>query len=365
MPIVDVLVPQMGEGLQEVLVVELLKKSGDRVRRDEPFYSMETDKATLEVESPEEGVLVEWLAQEGDTLPIGAPICRIETGEAALAMPKTQPSSAEPDMRTIPPRTRAYAREKGVSDTDLVRIPAASGRLMPEDVDAFLALDQPSTSGDFVERALSAQDKTLLFRLKRSTEKVIPAVAKRQIAWEGIRALADRLKAEGGDGAPSAFNCVSYAIARAVEGSPKFRSTLIREEVVREYPHINLGIAVAMVTGEMTVAQVPAADSLPFHEFVALSKTRISLARSGSDQADETTSLVLTYLGHYEIIDAIPVLVAPAAGVLFIGSPFRQEGALVANVVLTFDHRFIHGIEAAKFLKTIADNVLQIEEIVS
>ena len=362
MSIVDVLVPQMGEGLQEVLVVELLKKPGDRVRRDEPLYSMETDKATLDVESPEEGVLTEWLAGEGDALTIGAPICRIDTGESTA--PIATASSAT-DLRSIPPRTRAYARELGVSDTDLVRIPAASGRLMPEDIDAFRVSESSESApldSNYVERPLSPQDRTFLFRLKRSAEQVIPAVAKRQVSWDVVRAVADRLKTT--PDSPSAFTCIAYAVARAVADNPKFRSTLIREEFVREYPHVQLGIAVSLPTGELTVARVPDADALAFSEFVRISKAQIASARTGNDQADETTSLVLTYLGHYEIIDAVPVLVAPAVGVLFIGSPYRQEGAQVSNLVLTFDHRMIHGVEAAKFLKAVAENVAGLEELV-
>jgi len=78
MPIEEVYIPQMGEGLQEVVIIKLHKQPGDVVKRDEPFYTMETDKASLEVESPYDGVLREWLAEEGAVLPIGAPIARIE-----------------------------------------------------------------------------------------------------------------------------------------------------------------------------------------------------------------------------------------------------------------------------------------------
>ena len=61
----------MGEGLTEVRLLEFMKAPGDVVSRDEVIYTMETDKATLEVESPESGTLTEWLAAEGDGLPVG------------------------------------------------------------------------------------------------------------------------------------------------------------------------------------------------------------------------------------------------------------------------------------------------------
>lgn len=376
MPVVDVLVPQMGEGLQEVLIVEFFKKPGDQITRDEPFYSMETDKATMDVECPHEGILVEWLADEGDTLEIGVPVCRMEvasllspagTGdsiEEPSVLPRAAGAGGEGtvDLRTIPPRTRAYAKEKGVSDEVLATISATSGKLMPEDIDRHLQQTPrlPGAGGggaQFTERPVSPQDKTFIFRLRRSAEQVIPATAKRHLDWGPVRAYADKKKAELPDNPPSAFNCVAWAIAKATAEHPKFRSTLLREEVIREHAHVNLGIAVAMPTGELVVAVVNAADTLSFEDFVAASKANIAVARGGKDQATEATQLVLTYMGPYDITDAVPVLVAPAVAVLFIGSPFAQGGKMLVNLVLTFDHRLVHGVEAAEFLRTIVQNV--------
>ena len=167
MSVIDILVPQMGEGLQEVLIVEFFKKPGDRIKRDEPFYSMETDKATMEVECPHEGTLIEWLAAEGDTLAIGVPVCRMEVtsppqpslptakeGELEGAVSETLPLGEglergdSTDLRAIPPRTRAYAKEKGIDDSTLAHIPIASGKLMPSDIDAYLKVSPLSGQGE-------------------------------------------------------------------------------------------------------------------------------------------------------------------------------------------------------------------------
>lgn len=359
MPILDIAVPQMGEGLQEVLVVAFARQPGDPVRRDEVLYSMETDKATLDVESPCDGVLVEWLAAVGDTLPIGATIARIETVDTAEA-------EGEPaDLRTIPPRTRAYAREVGLSDRDLALVPAAGAKLMPGDIDAYLETRRKKAvapTGEYTERPLSHQDRTFLFRLKRSASIVIPAVAKRQMDWAPIRSYTDARKADATPVAPSAFLTVAWCVSRAVREHPKFRSTLIGEEVVREYQHLNLGIAVAVPSGELTIAAVRNADTLEFDAFIPDAQERIKAARAGDDQAADSVSLILTYLGPYEITDAVPVLVAPAVAVLFIGSTFESGGKLVVNLVLTFDHRLIHGVEAAEFLRSIVQNAAALPE---
>jgi Pyruvate/2-oxoglutarate dehydrogenase complex, dihydrolipoamide acyltransferase (E2) component, and related enzymes len=399
MPIVDVLVPQMGEGLQEVLIVELTKKPGDRVRRDEPLYQMETDKATMEVESPHEGVLVEWLAGEGDTLAIGAPVARMEievsapvpaaggngSGRGVGASPMaalSEGAAADARRLNIPPRTRAYAKEKGLTDDDLARVPAAGARLMPADIDAYLEsggagdvaspavvesharpIVEESADKDFSERPLSPQDKTFIYRLKRSASTVIQATAKRQMDWDAIRAYADRRKSEDDALHPSAFQCIAWCIAQAAKEHPRFRSALVREDSVREYAHLNMGIAVAMPTGELTIAVVRRADTLTFEEFVREAQARIREARDGTDQADESTQLLLTYMGPYEVTDGVPVLVAPACAVLFIGSAFELGGKQVVNLSLSFDHRLIHGVEAAEFLRSIVRNATHIGEL--
>ncbi len=382
MAIVEVLIPQMGEGLHEVRIVGFQKQPGDAVKRDEPLYSMETDKAAMEVESPFEGVLQEWLAQEGAILAIGAPIARIETPPAVAAEPPpidgtgtglvpappgAGTSAPDPGTREahIPPRTRAYCRERGVCDEEMRRIPAAAGKLMPGDVDAYLATKAAGIGGGgaFADRPLSAQHRTLIYRLRRSAEIVIPGVAKRPMEWSGIRRHADALRERGLSLQPSAFQTFAYCVAQAVKEHPKFRSTLLGEETVREHAHVNLGIAVGGRDGRLATAVVRDADSLPFETFVRTAQAQIRRARGGEDQADPSVQLHLTYMGSYEIVDAVPVLVAPAVAILFIGSPYIQNGASLVNLVLTFDHRLIQGVEAALFLGSVVHKAHQVEEL--
>lgn len=378
MPIVEVLVPQMGEGLTEVRILELQKQPGERVRRDELLYSMETDKATLDVEAPFDGILTEWLTETGAILAVGAPIARIDTEMAGLfpapqgtdvgivAGGSSQGSSrsAGPEIRkvVIPPRTRAYCREQGLSEEEMGRIAAPSGKLMPADVDAWLTArnnPEPPHSAGYVEYTLSAQQRTFAYRLRRSAQVVVAGTIRRPVAWNGVRDFVSAERNRGAEPRPTEFQTFAYCVAQTVREFPKFRSTLIGEEVVRESAHINLGIAVARPNEELTTAVVPRADTLDFVTFLQQAKARIYAARDGEDQIEADTQLLLTYLGATGIEDAIPVLVSPAIGILFLGAPFVQEGILKANLVLTFDHRLIYGIEAANFLNSLADNVAQ------
>ena len=105
MPVISVRIPQLGEGLQEALLVEFLKNPGDTIGRDDPIYVMETDKATTDVESPYDGTLVEWTVEPGTVLEIGAEIGKMEVSEGVKEMPVGHgpTESAPPEPAPLPP----------------------------------------------------------------------------------------------------------------------------------------------------------------------------------------------------------------------------------------------------------------------
>ncbi len=179
MPIVSVRIPQLGEGLHEALLIELLKQPGDVILRDEPIYTMETDKATTDVESPYAGTLIEWLAKPNSVLPIGGVIAKMEVaasveenpsphGSASNAVSSAAPASPfapvtsvsksklsssasaadqqsdsparSPRSETllIPPKTRRLLLQHGLLD-HAAHISHADDKLMPADVLAYVA----------------------------------------------------------------------------------------------------------------------------------------------------------------------------------------------------------------------------------
>lgn len=387
MAIVEVLVPQLGEGLQEVRVLRFLKQPGDTVQRDEHIYEMETDKATVEVESPYTGTIVEWLAKEGDILPIGAPIARMEVegvvetvapaahtpqAQAAttpVAQPTPEPAAVGTRLEVvIPPRTRAYARQKGLSEEELRRIPPASGnKLMPEDIDAYLTTRATALAGaEYVDYPLPQQQRAFIYRVKRSSQLVVPATIRRPARWDAIQRTAARFKADpNAPVQPSEFQVFAYCVAQATLKHPKFRSQLVGEETLRQYEHVNLGVAVARPGDELVTALVKNASALDFVTFVRTLQTQIRKARAGEDQADASIQLLLTYMGGYQVVDAIPVLVSPAVAILFAGESFPIDGVPHVNLVLTFDHRLINGVGAAEFLNEVAHNLERAETLVA
>jgi pyruvate dehydrogenase E2 component (dihydrolipoamide acetyltransferase) len=374
MALVSVRIPQIGEGLQEARLVALLKQPGDTVKRDEPIYQMETDKAVMDVESPYDGRLVEWLGKPDDIFEIGAEVARMEV---AASVDTPVDSGAPLPAATIPPRTRAYAREKGVADDVLALIPATSGKLMPEDVDRYLSGDRylseehrtteppAGTRHGYSEQPLPAKQRLLASRLVRGAHLVVPGTISIPARWEGIEHARARYVAAGGDFRPSTFTMFAFAVTQALKEYPAFRSSLVGEDRLRTYAHVSLGIAVSLPEDELVVAVVEEADTLSWEAFAERARERIELARTGKDQANESVTLSLTNMQAAGLRDAVPVVAPPAVGTLFLGATYHDldpesetpKVRRVANLVLTFDHRVINGVGAAQFLGAVRDKV--------
>jgi len=385
---VQLQVPQIGEGLQEARIVAFLKKPGDPIKRDDPVYQMETDKAVMDVESPFDGTLVEWLAEVDQVLPIGAPVgvvatsslssgeqVRADVPAPAAAKPTVPTKSLAVGRRTdVPPRTRAYAREKGLTNEQVELVPAQGAKLMPQDIDSFLSGVSPKpTSGGarpYTERAMGGKQRILSSRLSRGHQLVVPGMMSVCVPWTGIDHQRDHLKALGGDFQPSAFTYFAYAVAKAAAKHPIVRSTLVGDGTVRTYEHVHLGIAVARPDDELVIAVVDNADTLTWPQFAQAARDAINLAREGKDQAHEAVTLSITNMSGHGIRDAMAVVVPPGVVTVFVGEvhwafpghmPIPQR---CANVGVTIDHRLINGVPGAEFLKDIKHNVESIREVV-
>jgi pyruvate/2-oxoglutarate dehydrogenase complex dihydrolipoamide acyltransferase (E2) component len=397
MPTVSVRIPQIGEGLQEARLVAVLKQPGDKVKRDEPIYQMETDKAVMDVESPYEGTLLEWLAPVDTILPIGGEVAKMDVSDGVTEVagghghaPVQEAASDAPVVAAaeggasrnanIPPRTRAYAKEKGISDSDLVNVPSASGKLMPSDIDAHLAgggggggvLAGAKQGAGFSEAPVAQKQRLLASRLVRGSQLVVPGTITVAVDWEPLENLRARMKSRGGDFQPSAFTIFAYAVAQAIKDYPAFRSTLVNDNTLRTYDHVALGIAVGLPGDELVLAVVENADALSWRDFAAKTREKIQLAREGQDQANEAVTMSLTNMQSFGLRDAVPVVVPPGVGTLFLGEVYngldQHSSELkvrrMANLALTFDHRILNGVGAANFINKVKENVESIGGLV-
>lgn len=391
MPIVSVRIPQMGEGLQEALLVNFLKKPGDLVRRDEPIYVMETDKASTEVESPYAGRLIEWLEKEGTVLPIGTEVARMEVDEPISESPSAHgsphastPSSSETGTGSesdnedegsgggggaIPPRTRKLLKEKGLLEI-ADQIPRRGSKLMPDDVERYLAAGAAASntgstpSNQYDESPVSKQQITLNYRLHRSVQTTVPVTVMNEVDWTALALARQRVKDAGGK--ETSFAMMLWCVVQSLKRHPRFRTSLVGDGTIfRTYRHVNLGVAVALPEDTLVTASIQAADTLSRTEFFQRLSERIELARQGVDQADPSITLSVSNIGTASMRMGIPAIVAPAVATLALGevfdAPIPSGASFVfqkrAQLTLAFDHRIINGVGAASFMNDLKEEI--------
>jgi 2-oxoglutarate dehydrogenase E2 component (dihydrolipoamide succinyltransferase) len=157
--VVDVVMPKMGESLQEGTILKWLKKEGEAVERDEMILEISTDKVDTEVPSPVSGVLVQLLAKEGETVEVGKVIAKISTGDGNVitkapepqttsvtapepieeAIPQqevTQESNQQKSNRFYSPLVKSIAKAEGISFAELDTIvgTGSEGRVTKNDI---------------------------------------------------------------------------------------------------------------------------------------------------------------------------------------------------------------------------------------
>jgi pyruvate/2-oxoglutarate dehydrogenase complex dihydrolipoamide acyltransferase (E2) component len=255
----------------------------------------------------------------------------------------------------------------GISIDELQSIPSAGKRLVPADVDAYVAEkfdsnDPAPASAVYEDVAMSVQQRTLFYRLTRAQQQVVPGTIELEIPWEPIETAHDWFKSqpEGVDGVPSRSLLVAWCIVQTVAHHSKFRSIVLDVNSVRRYRHTNIGIAVALPEDELTTAVVPAADTMTFEEFIRAARTNIAEARAGKDQASETVvHVAFSSMEAFGVFTAVPVVVPPSVATIFLGAPHiavvaGPDGELktrrVTQMTMTFDHRVINGVAAANFM---------------
>ncbi|MFI4862254.1 MAG: 2-oxo acid dehydrogenase subunit E2 [Phycisphaerales bacterium JB063] len=381
-------IPQLGEGLAEAVLVEYLKKPGETVKRDDPLYTMETDKANSDVESPFDGEVVEWTAEPGSVLPIGAQVGTMRVaastsdmaaGHGPAAPAQSQSAAATnashststnghaipaADIR-MPPRTRKLLRDTGLLD-QAGRIPFDGATLMPADVERYrdsgdAAPAKPPAAAHteaYDEAPLPVKQQTLNHRLIRGAQVCVPVVVVTDADWS--RMDTERAKVKAAGGGPTSFAMMLWCVTQVMKRHPNLRSTLdATGKILRTYKHINLGIAVALPGDLMVTAVVKDADTLGPDAFYDAVSESIALAREGKDQADAATTLTVSNMGTAGMELGIPAVAAPAVATLVLGKTFWQpvpDGSggfdfiKTAKLTLAFDHRIVNGVGGGNFL---------------
>ena len=396
-------VPDIGEGIAEVELVEWHVRPGDTVVVDQVLADVMTDKATVEVPSPVAGRVLEARGSVGDKLAVGSDLLRIEAGGGARASQDTSAPSAATATAAAPapveaavaagpaasveelpgrplasPSVRRHARELGV-DLRQVRGTGPDGRIRYDDVARHAA---GSTAAPARAAALLARDARYA---PRSGEDTVPLVGlRRQIAArmrESLRiqhftyveevdvtemeALRERLNAEraGERGHLTLLPFLMRAIVHAVRAYPQINARYDDDkDVVTRHAAVHIGIATQTDAGLMVPVVRHAEARDPWSCAAEIARLSAS-ARAGKATREELSgsTITITSLGPLGGIVTTPVINPPEVAIIAVNRiverPVMRSGAIVPrklmNLSSSFDHRVVDGQDAAEFVQAI------------
>ena len=372
--------PDLGEGVTEGEVIEWRVAEGAPVVRDQVLVVVGTDKATVEIPSPYEGVVDAILAPAGARVEVGQPLIRVTT--AADPEPTStgaSPSAAE--LRPAPapslgsgsrtgatrsrvaalPAVRRAARERGISLED-VSGSGPEGRVRMADL---------LRSGRRVP--LRGPQRVMAERMALAHRHVPQVTVVLECDFAGVEAFLQAQAADG-SGAYTILGLVALATLAGLRETPIFDCSLDEEALALVYPEsTNLGIAVQTVEG-LKVATIRDAGGRSPAQLQGELDRLISAAREGSLPPADLTGSTFTISSGGKLGGLMATTLVNWPNVATLGvhqiesRPVVRDGAVVvgrcANLSLSFDHRVIDGMTASAFLYGLRHRLSRPEQLV-
>jgi pyruvate dehydrogenase E2 component (dihydrolipoamide acetyltransferase) len=359
--------PDLGEGLHEAQIMEWHARPGDEIKADAPLLSVETDKAVTEVPSPWSGRISRLCAEVGDIVKVGSVVVEYEGGEQESVPPPPKAPEPKPVSPPAPsrsagramPAVRLLAKELGIDIAGL-RGSGPEGAVLAGDVaKAFRAAvrappaSRPAIGGeDYV--TLTGLRRSMAQNMARAGREVVPATVHEEADlghWPNRSAITLRLV---------------RAIAAAIAAEPILNASYDAVRGLMTNEALHLGIAVDSKDG-LLVPVLRDAATWPQDRLGPELERLIEAARARRMSADDLKGATFT-LSNYGMIaglHATPVVIPPQLAILGAGRLFDRycmvdgEGRLrpILPLSLTYDHRFITGGEAARFIRTLIEDL--------
>jgi pyruvate dehydrogenase E2 component (dihydrolipoamide acetyltransferase) len=409
----DVVMPQMGESIFEGTITKWLKKTGDKVQRDEPLFEISTDKVDAEIPAPASGVLQEIKVSEGNTVQVNTVVGVIGDGSGAStsAAPKVAapappaPAATKKDAPAPPPQAVAVAAPSEEEDSDVRSSPlvrklarehnvdlakvsgtGTGGRVTKQDVLDFVEgrpsaasaapVSAPATPrqaptsapaampGDLVP--MSQMRKIIAQRMIESRRTSAHVHCMFEVDMTRIVNLRNKLKNgfEKRHGARLTF--MPFFVRASIIALQQFPivNASLEGDSVRYHQHVNAGIAVALDWG-LIVPVLKNADELNFlglqRGITDLGERARSKKLMPSDV--EGATFTITNPGQFGAVFGLPIINQPNAAIMGVGGITKQpmvitdkDGAdsiairSVVHLTLGYDHRIIDGAIADQFM---------------
>ncbi len=407
--------PDIGEGIAEVELVEWHVQPGDTVTEDQVLADVMTDKATVEIPSPVKGKVLSLGGKVGDVMGVGTELIRLEvegagnvaagappvTARAAPApaaapataapAPKpvevpppapTPPAAAKPavppalrapgDKPTASPAVRRRAWELGI-ELQFVPGSGTAGRILHEDLDAYLARrgSVAPAGARYVERHDEEQVQVIGLR-RRIAQKMQEAKRRiphftyvEEIDVTELEALRARLNERhgGSRGRLTLLPLLARAIVQALRAYPQINARYDDDAgIVTRYGAVHLGVA-TQTDGGLVVPVLRHAEARDLWSTATEIRRLAEAARAGKASRDELagSTITVTSLGALGGIVTTPVINHPEVAIVGVGRiverPVIRDGLVVArklmNLSSSFDHRVVDGADGAHFVQAV------------
>jgi 2-oxoglutarate dehydrogenase E2 component (dihydrolipoamide succinyltransferase) len=375
MATLDVVIPAVGESITEVVIGKWFKQNGESVQMDDMLCELETDKATMEVNAEQAGIL-EILVPEGSTVAVGAVVARIQTdaveGAAASAAPAVASSPAAPEASAAAPAAAASAASapatvaaaRAMSSAPSVptaSVPLASTTVAPSANRPDPIVRSSAPAGPQRRERMSQLRKTIARRLVAVKNETAMLTTFNEVNMGPLMEMRSRYKDSFkerygvGLGFMSLF---SKAVCLALREFPVINAGLDGEDLVY-HDYVDLSIAVSAPRGLM-VPVVRGADHLALHEIEREIARLAGKAREGTLSVDEMTggTFTITNGGVFGSMLSTPIINAPQSAILgmhnIVERPIALQGQVVIRpmmyIALSYDHRLIDGKDSVSFL---------------
>jgi 2-oxoglutarate dehydrogenase E2 component (dihydrolipoamide succinyltransferase) len=378
---IEIKVPPLGESVSEASIAKLHKKAGDAVKADELICELETDKVTLEVNAPANGVISDLKVKEGDNVKVGDLIATMQEGGAVVsAKSSAAPSSdahvvsatLQPDSHALSPAPKKLAAENNV-DTSKISGSGKDGRVTKGDVLEVMAGGAkpaapaaPKPPVDFgakpVERVkMSKLRQKIAERLKESQNTAAILTTFNEVDMTAVMALRTQYKDvfEKTHGVKLGFmSFFVRACVEALQEIPAVNAEIDGTDIVYKNFY-DIGVAVGSPQG-LVVPVLRGANHLGLAEIESGIAELGKKARDGKLTIPDLTGATFTISngGVYGSLMSTPIINPPQSAIL--GMHKIQERVMVVNgkmeirpmmyLALSYDHRIIDGKEAVTFL---------------
>lgn len=388
--------PKLSDTMTEGVVSKWHKKVGDSVKTGDLLADIDTDKATMEFESFQDGVLLHIGVQEGKAAPVDSILAILgKAGEDVSALlaaapisekaeekeeskPKTEdapvssiaptvvaaaPSTLNDGRLKASPLAKKIAEDKGI-DISKVKGSGDDGRIVKKDIENFKSATSVTTANSgvesYTEEPISQMRKTIARRLAESKFTaphfylgIEVVMDKAMEAREAINKIAD-VKVSFND-------IVIKAAAAALRKNPKINSSWLGDKI-RYNQHINIGVAMAVEDG-LLVPVVRFADNKSLSQISAEVKVYGQKAKDKKLQPTdwEGNTFTISNLGMFGIDEFTAIINPPDACILAVGgikqTAIVKDGKIeignVMKLTLSCDHRVVDGATGAAFLQTL------------